>query len=73
MSGRDFRRQRRRPGRPGRGNPARGAVGRLNSAQRFLSQAPWMAIFAGLSIFVVVLTFNPPGDGLRDALDHKGR
>ena len=32
-----------------------------------------MAIFAGLSIFVVVLAFNPPGDGLRDALDHKGR
>jgi len=45
----------------------------LNSAQRFLSQAPWMAIFPGLSIFVVVLAFNLLGDGLRDALDPKSR
>jgi peptide/nickel transport system permease protein len=45
----------------------------LNSAQRFLSQAPWMAIFPGLSIFVVVLAFNLLGDGLRDALDPKAR
>ena len=45
----------------------------LNSAQRFLGQAPWMAIFPGLSIFVVVLAFNLLGDGLRDALDPKGR
>jgi peptide/nickel transport system permease protein len=45
----------------------------LNAAQRFLSQAPWMAIFPGLSIFVVVLAFNLLGDGLRDALDPKGR
>jgi len=45
----------------------------LNAAQRFLGQAPWMAIFPGLSIFVVVLAFNLLGDGLRDALDPKGR
>ncbi|MEY4681352.1 MAG: hypothetical protein RLZZ276_3001, partial [Pseudomonadota bacterium] len=44
----------------------------LNAAQRFLGQAPWMAIFPGLSIFVVVLAFNLLGDGLRDALDPKG-
>jgi peptide/nickel transport system permease protein len=41
----------------------------LNSAQRFLSSAPWMAIFPGLAIFVTVLSFNLLGDGLRDALD----
>jgi peptide/nickel transport system permease protein len=41
----------------------------LNSAQRFLSNAPWMAIFPGLAIFVTVLSFNLLGDGLRDALD----
>lgn len=41
----------------------------LNTAQRFLTQAPWMAIFPGLAIFVVVLAFNLLGDGLRDALD----
>jgi peptide/nickel transport system permease protein len=43
----------------------------LNSAQRFLTQAPWMAIFPGLAIFVSVLAFNLLGDGLRDALDPK--
>jgi peptide/nickel transport system permease protein len=41
----------------------------LNIAQRFLTQAPWMAIFPGLAIFVTVLAFNLLGDGLRDALD----
>jgi peptide/nickel transport system permease protein len=45
----------------------------LNAAQRFLGQAPWMAVFPGLSIFIVVLAFNLLGDGLRDALDPKGR
>jgi peptide/nickel transport system permease protein len=41
----------------------------LNSAQRFIAQAPWMAIWPGAAIFVVVLSFNLLGDGLRDALD----
>ena len=41
----------------------------LNSAQRFLANAPWMAIFPGAAIFVTVLSFNLLGDGLRDALD----
>ncbi len=45
----------------------------LNSAQRFLTQAPWMAIYPGLAIFVTVLSFNLLGDGLRDALDPKER
>jgi peptide/nickel transport system permease protein len=41
----------------------------LNSAQRFLDGAPWLAIAPGAAIFVVVLAFNLVGDGLRDALD----
>jgi peptide/nickel transport system permease protein len=41
----------------------------LNTAQRFLTQAPWMAIFPGLAIFMTVLAFNLFGDGLRDALE----
>jgi peptide/nickel transport system permease protein len=45
----------------------------LNSAQRFLTQAPWLAIFPGLAIFLVVLSFNLVGDGLRDALDPRGK
>ncbi len=45
----------------------------LNSAQRFLTQAPWLAIFPGLAIFLVVLSFNLVGDGLRDALDPRAK
>ena len=41
----------------------------LNAAQRFLTQAPWLAIFPGLAIFLCVLSFNLLGDGLRDVLD----
>jgi peptide/nickel transport system permease protein len=43
----------------------------LNTAQRFMSNAPWMAIYPGLAIFLTVLSFNLLGDGLRDALDPK--
>jgi peptide/nickel transport system permease protein len=45
----------------------------LNTAKNFLSLAPWMAWWPGLAIFVVVLSFNLLGDGLRDALDPKHR
>jgi peptide/nickel transport system permease protein len=45
----------------------------LNAAQRFLTQAPWLAIFPGVAIFLVVLSFNLVGDGLRDALDPRAR
>jgi peptide/nickel transport system permease protein len=45
----------------------------LNAAQRFLTQAPWLAVFPGLAIFLCVLSFNLVGDGLRDALDPRGQ
>jgi peptide/nickel transport system permease protein len=45
----------------------------LNTAQRFLTNAPWMAIWPGFAIFLAVLSFNLFGDGLRDALDPKER
>jgi peptide/nickel transport system permease protein len=45
----------------------------LNAAQRFLTTAPWMAIWPGFSIFLVVLSLNLVGDGLRDALDPRER
>ena len=41
----------------------------LNAAQRYLSQAPWMALYPGLTIFAIVMALNVLGDGLRDALD----
>jgi len=41
----------------------------LNVAKNFMAQAPWMALWPGLAICLVVLAFNLLGDGLRDALD----
>jgi peptide/nickel transport system permease protein len=41
----------------------------LNTAKNYVDSAPWMAIWPGLSIFLLVLAFNLLGDGLRDALD----
>lgn len=41
----------------------------LNTAKAFLEQAPWMALWPGIAIFLVVLGFNLLGDGLRDAFD----
>jgi peptide/nickel transport system permease protein len=43
----------------------------LNAAQAFLETAPWMAWWPGLAIFVLTLSFNLAGDGLRDVLDPK--
>jgi peptide/nickel transport system permease protein len=45
----------------------------LNAAQRFLVNAPWLAVWPGLAIMLTVLSFNLFGDGLRDALDPRGR
>jgi peptide/nickel transport system permease protein len=45
----------------------------LNAAQRFLANAPWMAVWPGLAIFLTVVSFNLLGDGLRDALDPRER
>jgi peptide/nickel transport system permease protein len=41
----------------------------LNTAKNYVDQAPWMALWPGLAIFLLVLAFNLVGDGLRDALD----
>jgi peptide/nickel transport system permease protein len=41
----------------------------LNTAKNYIDNAPWMAIWPGLSIFLLVLSFNLLGDGLRDAFD----
>jgi len=45
----------------------------LNIAKNFMDSAPWMAIWPGLAIFILVLAFNLLGDGLRDALDPRHR
>jgi peptide/nickel transport system permease protein len=41
----------------------------LNTAKNYVENAPWMAVWPGVSIFMLVLSFNLVGDGLRDALD----
>jgi peptide/nickel transport system permease protein len=43
--------------------------GMLNVAQPYLRQAWWMAIFPGIAISLVVLSFNILGDALNDALN----
>jgi peptide/nickel transport system permease protein len=43
----------------------------LNTAKNYIDNAPWMAIWPGVCIFLLVLSFNLLGDGLRDALDPK--
>jgi peptide/nickel transport system permease protein len=45
----------------------------LNTAKNYIDNAPWMAVWPGLSIFLLVLSFNLVGDGLRDALDPRQR
>ena len=45
----------------------------LNTAKNYVDSAPWMAIWPGVSIFLLVLSFNLLGDGLRDALDPRQR
>jgi peptide/nickel transport system permease protein len=52
--------------------PSWGAM--LNAAQQFLTQAPWLAVFPGVMIILVVLGFNLTGDALHDVLDaHRGK
>jgi peptide/nickel transport system permease protein len=41
----------------------------LSDAQSYLVQAPRLAVYPGLAIFLCSLSFNLLGDGLRDALD----
>jgi peptide/nickel transport system permease protein len=46
--------------------------GMLSDAARFYTIKHFM-FFPGMAIFVTVLAFNLLGDGLRDALDPKGK
>ena len=45
----------------------------LNLAFRNLNSAPWLSFAPGVAIFLLVLSFNFVGDGLRDALDPRLR
>ncbi len=41
----------------------------LDGARQFLVEAPWMAIWPGLAIVIVVIGFNMLGDALNDVLN----
>jgi len=41
----------------------------LNASRSYMELAPWLAVFPGIAIMLVVLGFNFLGDGLRDLLD----
>jgi peptide/nickel transport system permease protein len=41
----------------------------LNTAKNYMDNASWMAVWPGASIFLLVLSLNLLGNGLRDALD----
>ena len=41
----------------------------LNEGRTYMHNAPWMMIYPGLAIFIVVVIFNLLGDSLRDVLD----
>ena len=45
----------------------------LTNANLYLQTAPFLALFPGLAIVIVVLGFNLIGDAMREALDPKLR
>lgn len=47
--------------------------GMLSDSRTYMELAPWLAVFPGLAIMLVVLGFNFLGDGLRDILDPRQR
>lgn len=47
--------------------------GMLNMAFQSIDKAPWLTVAPGVAIFLLVLSFNFLGDGLRDVLDPRLR
>jgi peptide/nickel transport system permease protein len=45
----------------------------LSDGRSYGTAAPWVSVFPGLCIFVIVLGINLLGDGLRDVLDPRMR
>lgn len=52
-------------------DPSWGSI--LADGRAYMASAPWITIFPGLGIMLVVLGLNQFGDGLRDALDPRLR
>lgn len=45
----------------------------LTVARIYFTEAPWFAIFPGLAILLIAVSFNLLGDGIRDILDPRTR
>ena len=43
----------------------------LNEGKAYISKAPWLMIYPGIAIVIVVVVFNMLGDSIRDILDPK--
>ena len=41
----------------------------LNEGRTYIAKAPWLMIYPGIAIVIVVIIFNMLGDSLRDILD----
>jgi ABC-type dipeptide/oligopeptide/nickel transport system permease subunit len=41
----------------------------LNEGRTYLKQAPWLMVYPGIAIIIVVICFNLLGDSIRDMLD----
>jgi ABC-type dipeptide/oligopeptide/nickel transport system permease subunit len=41
----------------------------IGNGSDYLLSAPWVALFPGMIIAIIVLSINIIGDGLRDTLD----
>jgi peptide/nickel transport system permease protein len=52
-------------------SPEWGAM--LNYGRIFMRTAWWMSIFPGMAVFMIVMSINMFGDGLRDAFDPRTR
>lgn len=50
-------------------DPSLGAM--LSEGRQYMSSAPWLAVFPGVAIFVLVLGINLLGDGLRVFMDRR--
>lgn len=43
----------------------------LNEGRAYMSKAPWLMIYPGIAIMIVVVIFNMLGDSIRDMMDTK--
>ena len=43
----------------------------LNEGRTYLAKAPWLMLYPGMAIVIVVVVFNMLGDNIKDLIDVK--